>query len=338
MLLANIFLFLCSQVLRSAENTARAILRILGCRPIQNEEIAVSSQQAAAVFSNPNYRASPEQILAQIARGNRYSDVNSLARTISRRRRRITDWERGDLIGKGSFTSVYRGSNEDGFFFAAKGVSRKEHKSFCHLENEIAILEGLDHENIIQYYGTLNDGEMVYIFLELVSHGTLQQAYKNCRFKESQVSHYTRQILQGLKYLHSCNVVHGDLKCANILVTESGRIKLADFGLSTSMEDHSQSLKLGWRSSYWTAPEVADPKRGGYGFPSDIWSLGCTVTEMSTRKHPQYINGENPLKLDRAIRSGKGPIVPAYLSHNLKDFIIKACSPIQISVRLVPIF
>ncbi|KAJ6371839.1 hypothetical protein OIU77_002203 [Salix suchowensis] len=324
-----------SQVLRSAENTARTILRILGCRPIQNEEIAVSSQQAAAVFSNPNYRASPVQILAQIARGNCYSDVNSLARTlcveftvhrrigidevksimimpnlwqISRRRRRITDWERGDLIGKGSFTSVYRGSNEDGLFFAAKGVSHKEYKSLCHLENEIAILEGLDHENIIQYYGTLNDGEMVYIFLELVSHGTLQQAYKNCRFKESQVSHYTRQILQGLKYLHSCNVVHGDLKCANILVTELGRIKLADFGLSKSMEDHSQSLKLGLGSPLWMAPEVAKLKRVWYGFPSDIWSLGCTVTELSTRKYPQYINGENPLKLDRAIRSGKGPL------------------------------
>ncbi|KAJ6690969.1 hypothetical protein OIU74_015610 [Salix koriyanagi] len=79
MLIAN-FLFLCSQVLRSAENTARALLiRILGCRPIQNEEMAVPSPQAAAVFSNPNYRASPVQILAQIARGNRDSDVNSLA-------------------------------------------------------------------------------------------------------------------------------------------------------------------------------------------------------------------------------------------------------------------
>ncbi|KAJ6690970.1 hypothetical protein OIU74_015611 [Salix koriyanagi] len=176
-------------------------------------------------------------------------------------------------------------------FLLAKGVSLSEHNHLCHLENEIAILKGLDHENIVQCYGTEKDGEMLYIFLELVSQGTLEQAYKNCRFKESQVSHYTLQILQGLRYLHSCNAVHGDLKCANILVTELGRVKLADFGLSKSMEDHSQSLKLGLGSSYWMAPEVANPKRGGYGFPSDIWSLGCTVTEMSTRKHPQYING-----------------------------------------------
>ncbi|KAJ6371843.1 hypothetical protein OIU77_002207 [Salix suchowensis] len=294
MLIAD-FLFLSSQVLRSAENRKSRDSRV--------------------------------QFLEEIARGNRYSDANSLALMISRRIRRITNWERDDLIGKGSFASVYRGSNEDGFFFAAKGVSLNEHRHLCHLENEIAILKPLDHENIIQFYGTLNDGEMLYIFLELVSHGTLEQAYKNFCFNESQVSNYTRQILLWLKYLHSCKVVHGDLKCANILVTELGRIKLADFGLSKSMEDHSQSLKLGLGSAFWMAPEVAKLKRVGYGFPSDIWSLGCTVTELSTRKYPQYINGENPLKLDRAIRSGKGPIVPAYLSDTLKDFINQCLQP-----------
>ncbi|KAJ6420563.1 MAP KINASE KINASE KINASE SSK2-RELATED-RELATED [Salix koriyanagi] len=93
------------------------------------------------------------------------------------------------------------------------------------------------------------------------------------------------------------------------------------------MEDHSQSLKLGLGSPLWMAPEVAKLKRVGYGFPSDIWSLGCSVTEMSTRKHPQYINGENPLKLDRAIRSGKGPVVPDYLSDTLKDFINQCLQP-----------
>ncbi|KAJ6395563.1 hypothetical protein OIU77_020752 [Salix suchowensis] len=284
------------QVLRLTENTARTILRMLGRRSIQNEEIPVPSQQAAAVFSSPKSRDSPVQILAQIARGNRYSDVNSLALTISTRRRRITDWERGDLIGKGSFASVYRGSNEDGFFFAAKGVSLNEHKRLRHLENEIAILECLDHENIIQYYGTLNDGEMVYIFLELASQGTLGQAYKNCRFTESQVSDYTRQILQGLTYLHSYKVVHGDLNSANILVTESGRLKLADFGLSKRMEGHS------------------------YGFPSDIWSLGFTVLEMSTGEYPQY-NAKKFFSVELAIRSGRGLIVPRNLPRNLRDFI-----------------
>ncbi|KAJ6734248.1 hypothetical protein OIU79_001492 [Salix purpurea] len=284
------------QVLRSAENTARTILGSKLGRPIQNEEIAVKS---IMIMSNPWQ--------------------------ISRPRTRITNWERGVLIGKGSFASVYIGSDADGPF-AAKGVSLGEHNYLPHLKNEIDILEGLDHENIIQCYGTQKDGKMLYIFLELASHGTLEQAYKKRRFTESQVSHYTRQILQGLEYLHSCNVVHGDLNCANILVTESGRIKLADFGLSKRMEDHSQySLKHGQGSSYCMDPEDANRKRGGYGFPSDICSLGCTVLEMSTGKYPQC-NDKEVISVELAIRRGK-IIVPRNLPRNLRDFINQCLHP-----------
>ncbi|KAJ6683308.1 hypothetical protein OIU85_007034 [Salix viminalis] len=83
-------------------------------------------------------------------------------------RPRITDWERGDHIGKGSFASVYKWySKEHKLFFAAKGVSLNEHRHICHLENEIAVLKRLHHENIIQYYGTEKGEEMLYIFLEL---------------------------------------------------------------------------------------------------------------------------------------------------------------------------
>ncbi|KAF9663228.1 hypothetical protein SADUNF_Sadunf17G0016400 [Salix dunnii] len=69
-----------AKCLRTAENTVRTILKKLACRPFENEEnIAVSSPQGAAVFSSPKYRDSQVQFLEEIARGNRYSDVNSLA-------------------------------------------------------------------------------------------------------------------------------------------------------------------------------------------------------------------------------------------------------------------
>ncbi|KAH8484286.1 hypothetical protein H0E87_028656 [Populus deltoides] len=277
-------------------NIVQTIRKKLGS-PIQNEEIG-----GADVSSNPEYQDSVLQCLEEIARGNHYNDVNSLALKISRRRLAITNWEKGGLIGSGSFGSVYKGSNEKGSFFAVKEVSLSNKKSLGPLRNEISILTGLHHENIIQYYGTGEDKEKLYIFLELVSHGTLEQAYKNCPFKESQVSHYTRQILQGLKYLHGCNVIHRDLKCANIPVTEFRNIKLADFGLSKCMED-GKSLKPGLGSSFWMAPEVANPKSGGYDFPSDIWSLGCAVVEMSTGKYPQY-HFRDVRALDRTIRMG----------------------------------
>ncbi|KAL9343043.1 hypothetical protein Peur_063474 [Populus x canadensis] len=301
-------------------NIVQTIRKKLGS-PIQNEEIG-----GADVSSNPEYHDSVLQCLEEIARGNHYNDVNSLALKISRRRLAITNWEKGGLIGKGSFGSVYKGSDEKGSFFAVKEVSLRDKKGLGLLRNEIAILKRLDHENIIQYYGTDRDEEKLYMFLELVSHGTLEQAYKTCPFKESQVSHYTRQILQGLKYLHGCNVIHRDLKCANILVTEFGNIKLADFGLSKFMED-GQSLKPGSRSSLWMAPEVANPKSGGYDFRADTWSLGCTVVEMLTRKYPQYNVRNTFFALEGAIRKGTGPIIPDSLSQTSKDFIKKCLQP-----------
>ncbi|KAG5226417.1 mitogen-activated protein kinase kinase kinase [Salix suchowensis] len=155
------------QVIRSAENTARAILRILRCRSIQNAE---NTKQLCVGFYFHLWIGIDEV---------KSITIMSSPWQITRRGRNITDWERGVLIGTGSFGSVYRGSNEDGSFFAAKGVSLNEHRHLCHLENEIAILKRLDHQNIIQYYGTEKDGEMLYIFLELVIHGTLEQAYKN---------------------------------------------------------------------------------------------------------------------------------------------------------------
>uniref|UniRef100_A0A6N2L1W8 Protein kinase domain-containing protein n=1 Tax=Salix viminalis TaxID=40686 RepID=A0A6N2L1W8_SALVM len=171
--------------------------------------------------------------------------VNPSINLSSTTRPRITDWERGDHIGKGSFASVYKWySKEHKLFFAAKGVSLNEHRHICHLENEIAVLKRLHHENIIQYYGTEKGEEMLYIFLELVSHGTLEQAYKNCRFKQSQVSHYTRQILLAR----------------------------------------------------------VEPVLGAWP-------------------------DRNAVSLDRAIRSGKGPVVPDYLSDTLKDFITQCLQP-----------
>nr|XP_034900887.1 mitogen-activated protein kinase kinase kinase 1a-like [Populus alba] len=74
------------------------------------------------------------------------------------------------------------------------------------------------------------------------------------------------------------------------------------------------------------APEVANPKSGGYDFRADTWSLGCAVVEMSTGKSPRY-NVRDALALERAIRKGTGPIIPDSLSQTSKDFIKKCLQP-----------
>ncbi|KAF7816904.1 mitogen-activated protein kinase kinase kinase 1-like [Senna tora] len=215
-----------------------------------------------------------------------------------------TNWQKGDLLGRGSFGSVYEGISEDGFFFAVKEVSLLDQgsqgkQSVFQLEQEIALLSQFEHENIVQYYGTERDESKLYIFLELVTKGSLASLYRRYNLRDSQVSAYTRQILHGLKYLHDRKVIHRDIKCANILVDASGSVKLADFGLA----------------------KVVKGKNQGYGLPADIWSLGCTVLEMLTGQIP-YSHLECMQALFR-IGKGEQPPVPDSLSKDARDFILQ---------------
>ncbi|KAI9107007.1 hypothetical protein K1719_022535 [Acacia pycnantha] len=239
-------------------------------------------------------------------------------------RRSITNWEKGELLGRGSFGSVYEGISEDGFFFAVKEVSlldqdEQGRQSVYCLEQEIALLSQFEHENIVQYYGTEMDQSKLYIFLELVTKGSLANLYRRYHLRDSQVSAYTRQILHGLKYLHDRNVIHRDIKCGNILVDANGSVKLADFGLAkaTKLND----IKSCRGTAFWMAPEVVKGKNQGYGLSADIWSLGCTVLEMLTGQIP-YSHLECMQALFR-IGKGERPLVPDSLSRDAQDFIMR---------------
>uniref|UniRef100_A0A803L087 mitogen-activated protein kinase kinase kinase n=1 Tax=Chenopodium quinoa TaxID=63459 RepID=A0A803L087_CHEQI len=213
----------------------------------------------------------------------------------------ITQWMKGSQLGRGSFGTVYEGISCEGFFFAVKEVSLLEQGSQG--RQSIYQLEQADSK--------------LYIFLELVTQGSLAKLYQQYRLRDSHVSNYTRQILLGLKYLHDKNVVHRDIKSGNILVASNGTVKLADFGLAkaTRLND----LKSCKGTAFWMAPEVVNHENKGYGLPADIWSLGCTVLEMLTGHVPYY-----PLEFAQAIyRIGKGaaPPIPDTLSKDGRDFI-----------------
>ncbi|KAG2306880.1 hypothetical protein Bca4012_084158 [Brassica carinata] len=102
----------------------------------------------------------------------------------------ITSWLKGDLLGQGSFGSVYEGLGKSG---------KRVHST---TRREIALLSQLQHQNIVRYRGTAKDGSNLYIFLDLVSQGSLLKLYQKYQLPDSVVSKYTRQILDGLKYLH----------------------------------------------------------------------------------------------------------------------------------------
>jgi serine/threonine protein kinase len=104
------------------------------------------------------------------------------------------------------------------------------------------------------------------------------------KLNERLVASYVVKILEGLHYLHSSDVVHCDLKAANILTTKNGNVKLSDFGVSLNLRAMEREIKDVAGTPNWMAPEVIELK--GASPKSDIWSLACTVVELLTGRPP----------------------------------------------------
>ncbi|TBU65736.1 kinase [Dichomitus squalens] len=200
-------------------------------------------------------------------------------------------WIKGALIGAGSFGKVYLGMDAaTGLLMAVKQVElptgsapneERKKSMLSALEREIELLRDLHHENIVQYHSSCIDDDHLNIFLEYVPGGSVTSLLRNYgAFEEPLVRNMVRQILLGLSYLHERDIIHRDIKGANVLVDNKGIIKISDFSLSKKLEDsllpghraHRASLQ---GSVFWMAPEVAD-----------IWSVGCLVVEMLTGEHP----------------------------------------------------
>jgi mitogen-activated protein kinase kinase kinase len=243
----------------------------------------------------------------------------SLAPTKPRR------WTKGDNLGEGSYGSVWLALNGDtGELFALKEVrvgSSDKHRdeSIEQLEQEVDVLSRLVHPNIVRYIGITRQETALYIFLEYVPGGSIASLVQRFgKFEENVIRVYTRQILIGLAYLHSQRVVHRDIKGANILVEKSGRIKLADFGMAKVLERVSigKSFK---GSACWMAPEVI--RQQNIGFEADIWSVGCTVYEMSTGSPPWSDCSTQVQIIFKIASSNEIPDIPEDLSPEGQDFL-----------------
>ncbi|RZB89983.1 mitogen-activated protein kinase kinase kinase 18-like [Glycine soja] len=227
------------------------------------------------------------------------------------------DWTRGHTLGRGSTAAVYIGeSHRSGEVFAVK--SAELHRSEF-LKREERILSTLKCPQIVAYRGcdnTFENGVQWFnMFMEYAPHGTL--AERGGGMEEAVVGSCTRQILQGLNYLHSNGIVHCDVKGQNVLVTEQG-VKIADFGCARRVEE-SSSVIAG--TPRFMAPEVARGEQ--QGFPADVWALGCTVLEMITGTPPWQGGGDPAAVVYRIGFSGESPEIPGYVSEQGRDFLGK---------------
>lgn len=221
-----------------------------------------------------------------------------------------SSWETIKLVGKGGSSCVYKARfNDSGNLIAVKQIdtSGMTKEQILSIKNEIDTMKELNHRNIIEYYGTQQVLNKINIFLEFADRGSLMNHYRRKGpLKEIQAINCTRQILNGLEYLHSKGIAHRDIKCANCLLTHQNIVKLADFGSSKKYE--SESLVSGLKGTpNWMAPEVIKGTQlATEWFKADIWSLGCTIVEMLTANIP-FSEYDNPMTAMFHIGSGKSP-------------------------------
>uniref|UniRef100_A0A669B2E0 Mitogen-activated protein kinase kinase kinase 3 n=1 Tax=Oreochromis niloticus TaxID=8128 RepID=A0A669B2E0_ORENI len=239
-------------------------------------------------------------------------------------------WRRGKLLGQGAFGQVYLCYDVDtGRELAAKQVqfdpdSPETSKEVSALECEIQLLKNLHHERIVQYYGCLRDHneKTLTIFMEYMPGGSVKDQLKAYgALTENVTRKYTRQILEGMSYLHSNMIVHRDIKGANILRDSAGNVKLGDFGASKRLQTICMSgtgIRSVTGTPYWMSPEVISGE--GYGRKADVWSLGCTVVEMLTEK-PPWAEYEAMAAIFKIATQPTNPLLPSHTSDQARDFI-----------------
>ncbi|XP_029854036.1 serine/threonine-protein kinase 10 isoform X1 [Aquila chrysaetos chrysaetos] len=236
-------------------------------------------------------------------------------------------WEVVGELGDGAFGKVYKAKNkETGALAAAKVIETKSEDELEDYMVEIEILATCNHRHIVKLLGAFYWDGKLWIMIEFCPGGAVDATMLELDrgLTEPQIQVICRQMLEALHYLHSKKIIHRDLKAGNVLLTQDGDIKLADFGVSAKNIKTLQKRDSFIGTPYWMAPEVVmceTMKDTPYDYKADIWSLGITLIEMAQIEPPHH--ELNPMRVLLKIAKSDPPTLscPSKWSLEFRDFL-----------------
>ena len=196
-----------------------------------------------------------------------------------------------EQLGKGSFGSVYKARHRpSGTIVAVKVIplTGEDEEGLEDMRREISLLQECVHPNVVRYFGSFMGDDYLWIVMEHCGGGSVRDVLDATKspLTEPQIAYVCGEALKGLVYLHSVYKLHRDIKCSNILLTDDGCVKLADFGVAARLTRTMSKRDTFTGTPHWMAPEVI--RESKYDGKVDVWALGVSALEMAEVNPPRH--------------------------------------------------
>ncbi|XP_071033835.1 serine/threonine-protein kinase Nek8 isoform X3 [Parasteatoda tepidariorum] len=222
----------------------------------------------------------------------------------------LSGYEKIRTVGKGAFGTavLYRKKYDDSLVIVKEINMHDLTASERQLAiNEVSVLSMLNHENIVSYYDSFEEDGLLMIEMEYADGGNLAQylAQMKTSLDEKDILLFFKQIVSAIKHMHDHNILHRDLKTANIFLTKDGAVKVGDFGISKMLTTKQGGAMTVVGTPYYISPEMCEGKF--YNQKSDIWALGCILYEMACQQ--KTFEGSNlPALVNKIVKGQFAPV------------------------------
>ncbi|XP_064645743.1 uncharacterized protein LOC135499040 [Lineus longissimus] len=234
----------------------------------------------------------------------------------------MAGFEKIRTVGKGAYGAavLYRKRDDDSLVILKEINMHDLNAAERQLAlNEVKVLAVLDHPNIISYYDSFEEDGVLMIEMEYANGGTLAQylSHRDAPLDEKEILEIFQQMVAAIRHIHEHNILHRDMKTANIFLTKEGVVKVGDFGISKIMSTADKGANTVMGTPYYISPEMCEGKE--YNGKSDIWALGCILYEMACLQ--KTFEGSNLPALVNKIMKGQFAPVKGNYSEDFKNLI-----------------